>query len=156
MELFIDSGAKSIIDMLEKNGYTAYVVGGAVRDMLNGKSPHDFDIATSALPNQVKKIFKRSIDTGLKHGTVTVIEGNVGYEVTTYRTEGAYLDGRHPSEVNFITEVEEDLERRDFTINAMAYNHKRGLVDCCGGKEDLENKLIRCVGEPEKGFRRTL
>lgn len=152
MEMTVVGGAESIIKTLEKNGYTAYVVGGAVRDMLMGKSPHDFDIATSAKPFQIKQLFRRTIDTGLKHGTVTVVENNTGFEVTTYRTEGAYIDGRHPSSVSFVASIEEDLQRRDFTMNAMAYSPLRGLVDCTGGQEDLEAGLIRCVGEPERRF----
>ncbi len=152
MEFNINSGARTIIDTLEENGYSAYIVGGAVRDMLMGKTPHDFDITTSALPSDVKRIFKRTIDTGLKHGTVTVIESNVGYEVTTFRTESGYSDARHPQDVKFITSVEKDLERRDFTINAMAYNPKRGLVDIFGGESDLKKGIVRTVGTAEERF----
>lgn len=152
MDYEINNGAAFIIDTLEKNGFSAYIVGGAVRDMLMGKTPHDFDIATSAHPEQIKKLFRRTIDTGLKHGTVTVVENNTGYEVTTYRTEGTYTDSRHPDKVNFVTSVNEDIKRRDFTINAMAYNPKTGFVDIVGGKDDLENRLIRCVGIPEVRF----
>lgn len=152
MEFFSNCDAEAIISKLEENGYSSYIVGGAVRDMLMGKQPHDFDIATSALPSQIKSIFKRTIDTGLKHGTVTVILNNVGYEVTTFRSDGEYTDGRHPDKVNFITSVEEDLKRRDFTVNAMAYNPKSGVLDITDGKSDIANKLIRCVGTPEKRF----
>lgn len=152
MEFIISSSVELIINTLEKNGYSAYVVGGAVRDLLMGKTPHDFDIATSALPLQIKRLFKRTIDTGLKHGTITVIENNIGYEVTTYRTESEYIDGRHPKHVNFITSVKEDMKRRDFTINALAYNPRSGVIDFTGGIEDLHNSLIRCVGEPELRF----
>ena len=152
MNMQISGGVLTIINTLEENGFAAYIAGGAVRDMLMGKTPHDFDIATSAMPIDVKKLFKRTIDTGLKHGTVTVVENNIGYEVTTFRTDGAYTDSRHPDKVNFVTSIEEDVKRRDFTINAMAYNPERGLVDITGGKEDLNNKLIKCVGIPEVRF----
>ena len=152
MELVISGGAKSIIETLEKNGYSAYIVGGAVRDLLMGKTPHDFDIATSATPFQMKKIFKRTIDTGLKHGTVTVVENKIGYEVTTFRSDGNYIDARHPGQVSFISSIEEDVKRRDFTVNAMAYNPNLGVVDVVGGIEDIKKRLIRCVGEPEKRF----
>lgn len=152
MRFETDSGAESIISRLEEAGFSAYIVGGAVRDTLMGKHPHDFDIATSALPVQVKSLFRKTVDTGIKHGTVTVIENRVGYEVTTFRSEGSYLDGRHPDKVSFITDIKEDLERRDFTINAMAYSPTRGLCDYHGGAKDIENKIVRCVGEPEKRF----
>ncbi len=151
-EFKINAGAQQILTTLEDNGYSAYIVGGAVRDLIMGKEPHDFDIATSATPQQIKKVFRRTIDTGIKHGTVTVVENNTGYEVTTYRTENGYSDARHPNEVNFISSIEGDLERRDFTINAIAYNPKAGVIDFFGGKEDIEKKIIRCVGEPEKRF----
>ena len=152
MEFVLTSGAKKIISTLEDNGFSAYVVGGAVRDFLMDKPPHDFDIATSALPSQIQGLFRRTIDTGIKHGTVTVVEGGVGYEVTTYRTDGEYVDGRHPKNVSFIASIEEDLKRRDFTVNAMAYNPTSGVLDICGGREDIQNRLIRCVGVPEKRF----
>lgn len=152
MNLPISGGAELIISTLEKNGYSANIVGGAVRDLLMNKIPHDFDIASSAPPEAVKRIFKRTIDTGIKHGTVTVIENNIGYEVTSYRIEGAYRDGRRPSAVSFTDSLEDDLARRDFTINAMAYNPEGGITDIFGGSQDIENKLIRCVGEPEKRF----
>lgn len=152
MDFKISKGAEYIINTLEQNGFSAYVAGGAVRDILMGKTPHDYDIASSARPEQIKKIFKRTIDTGIKHGTVTVVENNVGYEVTTYRTEGNYTDMRHPDEVAFVTSVEEDVKRRDFTINAMAYNPTDGIFDVVGGREDLEKRIIRCVGTPEVRF----
>lgn len=134
-----------IIDTLEKNGYEAYAVGGCVRDAIMGRIPHDWDITTSATPKQVKSLFRRTIDTGIQHGTVTVMLGKTGYEVTTYRIDGEYMDGRHPEEVIFTDNLVEDLKRRDFTINAMAYNHRSGVVDAFGGIEDLQDKTIRCV-----------
>ena len=133
----IPAGAARILKVLEANGYEAYVVGGCVRDSLLGKQPHDWDITTSALPLQVKALFSRTIDTGLKHGTVTIPSGREAYEVTTYRIDGEYLDGRHPSEVTFTASLREDLKRRDFTINAMAYNEKDGLQDFFDGISEL-------------------
>lgn len=134
-----------IIDTLEKNGHEAFAVGGCVRDAIMGRIPHDWDITTSAKPEQVKALFRRTIDTGIKHGTVTIMLGKVGYEVTTYRIDGEYVDGRHPKEVIFTDNLIEDLKRRDFTINAMAYNDRAGVVDAFDGISDLENKIIRCV-----------
>lgn len=134
-----------IIDTLEKNGYEAYAVGGCVRDAIMGRIPHDWDITTSATPGQVKALFRRTIDTGIQHGTVTIMLGKTGYEVTTYRIDGEYIDGRHPEEVIFTNNLVEDLKRRDFTINAMAYNNRSGVVDAFGGIDDLQNKVIRCV-----------
>lgn len=148
----IPAGAARILKVLEANGYEAYVVGGCVRDSLLGKQPHDWDITTSALPLQVKALFSRTIDTGLKHGTVTIPSGREAYEVTTYRIDGEYLDGRHPSEVTFTASLREDLKRRDFTINAMAYNEKDGLQDFFDGISDLETHRIRAVGDPKKRF----
>ena len=148
----IPAGAARILKVLEANGYEAYVVGGCVRDSLLGKQPHDWDITTSALPLQVKALFSRTIDTGLKHGTVTIPSGREAYEVTTYRIDGEYPDGRHPSEVTFTASLREDLKRRDFTINAMAYNEKDGLQDFFDGISDLENQRIRAVGDPRKRF----
>lgn len=148
----IPAGAARILKVLEANGYEAYVVGGCVRDSLLGKQPHDWDITTSALPLQVKALFSRTIDTGLKHGTVTIPSGREAYEVTTYRIDGEYLDGRHPSEVTFTASLREDLKRRDFTINAMAYNEKDGLQDFFDGISDLETHRIRAVGDPRKRF----
>ena len=148
----IPAGAARILKVLEANGYEAYVVGGCIRDSLLGKQPHDWDITTSALPLQVKALFSRTIDTGLKHGTVTIPSGREAYEVTTYRIDGEYLDGRHPSEVTFTASLREDLKRRDFTINAMAYNEKDGLQDFFDGISDLETHRIRAVGDPRKRF----
>lgn len=141
-----------IIDRLQEHGYEAYAVGGCVRDMLLGREPHDWDITTSAKPEQVKAVFKRTIDTGIQHGTVTVLVDHIGFEVTTYRIDGEYLDGRHPREVVFTPELREDLRRRDFTINAMAYNPEEGIIDLFGGKDDLEAGIIRCVGNAEDRF----
>ncbi len=152
MEIRIPKDAKSIIDKLSGAGYEAYIVGGCVRDCLLGLAPDDWDITTNALPEQVKELFRRTIDTGIEHGTVTVMIGDEGYEVTTYRTDGAYSDGRHPDKVTFVPSLEEDLKRRDFTINAMAYNDSEGLVDLFGGREDIEKKLIRCVGCADERF----
>ncbi len=142
----------SIIYTLEKAGYEAYVVGGCVRDMLLGREPHDWDITTSAKPDQIKRIFGKTIDTGLKHGTVTVMVDHEGFEITTYRIDGDYEDGRHPKEVSFTSDLTQDLCRRDFTVNAMAYHPARGLVDLFGGEEDLKRGLIRCVGDPAERF----
>lgn len=141
-----------IIHTLEEAGYEAYAVGGCVRDSLLGKEPNDWDITTSALPEQVKELFPRTVDTGIQHGTVTVMMHHVGYEVTTYRVDGEYEDSRHPKEVTFTANLVEDLKRRDFTINAMAYNEKNGLVDEFGGIQDLENGIIRAVGDPKERF----
>lgn len=141
-----------IIEELMKHGYEAYAVGGCVRDTLLHRTPGDWDITTSASPEAVKKIFRRTIDTGIEHGTVTVMLEKCGYEVTTYRIDGEYEDGRHPKAVEFTTNLVEDLKRRDFTINAMAYNHEMGLVDVFDGIGDLERKRIRCVGEAKERF----
>lgn len=144
--------AKYIIETVMDAGFEAYVVGGCVRDSILGRKPMDWDITTSARPEQIKGLFHRTIDTGLQHGTVTVMLGEEGFEVTTYRVDGEYEDGRHPKEVTFTPNLEEDLKRRDFTINAMAYNEQRGLIDLFGGIEDMESKIIRCVGEPGERF----
>ena len=141
-----------ILEKLHASGHEAYAVGGCVRDALLGKEPNDWDITTSALPQEVKTIFPRTVDTGLKHGTVTVLAGRDAYEVTTYRVDGVYEDGRHPKQVTFTPSLEEDLRRRDFTINAMAYNPRCGLVDLFGGQKDLENEVIRAVGDPVQRF----
>ncbi|RDU24478.1 CCA tRNA nucleotidyltransferase [Anaerosacchariphilus polymeriproducens] len=143
---------KYIIDTLTEHGYEAYAVGGCVRDSVLGRIPEDWDITTSAKPDQVKEIFRRSIDTGIVHGTVTVIIANEGFEVTTYRIDGEYEDSRHPKEVTFTACLEEDLKRRDFTINAMAYNESQGIVDKFEGLEDLKKGIIRCVGNAEERF----
>ena len=142
-----------IIRKLEEAGFEAYAVGGCVRDTILERSPGDWDITTSALPEQVKSIFRRTIDTGIEHGTVTVMIKQEGFEVTTYRVDGDYQDGRHPTSVTFTPSLVEDLKRRDFTINAMAYRPGEGVVDCFDGLSDLENKIIRCVGDPEERFR---
>lgn len=143
---------KQIIDTLQQHGYEAYAVGGCVRDAMLGRTPQDWDITTSALPIQVKALFRRTIDTGIQHGTVTVLLEKEGFEVTTYRVDGKYEDGRHPSEVAFTASLTEDLKRRDFTINAMAYNETEGLVDLFHGAEDLKAGVIRCVGEAKERF----
>lgn len=140
-----------IIGTLTEHGYEAYAVGGCVRDSIIHNTPNDWDITTSALPAQVKALFRRTIDTGIKHGTVTIMIGNEGYEVTTYRIDGEYEDGRHPKQVEFTSSLEEDLRRRDFTINAMACNDE-GIVDLFGGREDIDNRIIRCVGEAVERF----
>lgn len=141
-----------IIDELMKAGHEAYAVGGCVRDLILGRTPGDWDITTSATPQEVKAIFRRTIDTGIQHGTVTVMLDKEGFEVTTYRIDGEYEDSRHPKEVKFTENLVEDLKRRDFTINAMAYNHVVGLVDEFDGKEDLRRGQIRCVGVAEERF----
>ena len=146
MKLNIPSGAEIILNTLEQNGYEAYVVGGCVRDSILGRCPDDWDITTSASPEQVKALFRRTVDTGLQHGTVTVLIEKEGFEVTTYRVDGDYEDGRHPKEVRFTSNLKEDLKRRDFTINAMAYHPERGLVDLFGGVNDMEKK-----GDPLRG-----
>lgn len=152
VRITVPAGAKQILDTLAAAGYEAYAVGGCVRDSILGREPQDWDITTSALPEQVKALFRRTIDTGIQHGTVTVMLGKEGYEVTTYRIDGKYEDGRHPKQVTFTPSLEEDLKRRDFTINAMAYNETMGLVDLYGGMEDLKNGTIRCVGDPRERF----
>ena len=144
--------AEKILSVLTDNGYEAFIVGGCVRDMILGRIPDDWDITTSASPVQVKELFNKTIDTGIAHGTVTVMINRVGYEVTTYRVDGEYEDCRHPKEVSFTTSLEEDLKRRDFTINAMAYNRTVGLVDLFGGVSDMQNACIRCVGNPYERF----
>ena len=141
-----------IIKKLTDAGYEAYVAGGAVRDMMMKTEPHDYDIATSAHPEIVMSLFERTIDTGIKHGTVTVIINKTGYEVTTFRLDGNYNDGRHPESVEFVNSVYVDCSRRDFTINSMMYGYDGEIIDFFGGAADIEKKLIRCVGEPEKRF----
>ena len=149
---YIPKEVQSIINDIEGYGHEAYIVGGCVRDMLLGKEPKDWDITTNATPDRIKAFFKRTVDTGIKHGTVTVIMGKNTYEVTTYRLDGKYSDGRHPDKVEFSSLLEEDLKRRDFTINAMAFSHKRGLVDLFNGVSDLKNSRIACVGSPKERF----
>ena len=152
MKITIPENAKFILDTMHKAGFEAYIVGGCVRDALLGRTPEDWDITTNALPQDTKKLFKRTIDTGIEHGTVTVMMGKEGYEVTTYRIDGIYEDGRHPKEVTFTRDLYEDMMRRDFTINAMAYNEEEGLIDRFDGKKDLEDHIIRCVGNPRERF----
>lgn len=143
---------KYIIDTIMEAGYEAYAVGGCIRDSILLREPSDWDITTSASPYQVKELFRRTLDTGIKHGTVTVMLDKEGFEVTTYRIDGEYEDGRHPKEVTFTRNLTEDLKRRDFTINAMAYNEKDGLVDIFGGLEDIRRRTVRCVGNPLERF----
>ena len=152
MHIKLPIKVKYIISKLEDNGYEAYAVGGCVRDSILGRIPEDWDITTSAKPEEVKKLFQATIDTGLQHGTVTVVVEKEGYEVTTYRLDGAYSDGRHPDRVAFTSSLTEDLRRRDFTINAMAYSEKTGLIDRFDGKKDLEDGVIRAVGDAEERF----
>ena len=150
----LDPGAALLLDVLHEAGHAAYAVGGCVRDSLLGLDPHDWDLCTSARPEQVMALFgeEKCIPTGLQHGTVTVKQGGRLYETTTFRTEGAYSDGRHPDAVCFVPDVREDLARRDFTINAMAYSAEEGLIDPFGGRDDLAAHLVRAVGEPERRF----
>jgi tRNA nucleotidyltransferase (CCA-adding enzyme) len=152
MKITMPKNAKMILDTIHRAGFEAYVVGGCVRDALLGREPGDWDITTNALPQDIKKLFRRTIDTGIQHGTVTVMVDKEGYEVTTYRIDGKYEDSRHPSEVTFTKNLTEDMKRRDFTINAMAYNEEEGLIDRFGGIEDLNNRIIRCVGDPMERF----
>ena len=152
MLIHLPEDVKAILHTLQEAGYEAYAVGGCIRDSLLGRRPDDWDITTSAKPQETKALFGRTIDTGIQHGTVTVMRHGRGYEVTTYRVDGEYEDGRHPKEVTFTASLKEDLKRRDFTVNAMAYNEKDGLVDLFGGRQDLEQKIIRCVGEANERF----
>ena len=150
----LDPGAAALLTRLHAAGNAAYAVGGCVRDSLLGQTPHDWDLCTSATPEQVLELFGEAhcIPTGLQHGTVTVKHGGELYEITTFRTEGAYSDGRHPDHVAFVPDVKEDLARRDFTINAMAYNAEEGLIDPFGGQNDLAAGIVRAVGEPQRRF----
>lgn len=152
IKIEMPQAVKEIIERLESAGYEAFAVGGCVRDAVLGRVPADWDITTSAMPEEVKGLFSRTIDTGIQHGTVTVMKDHVGYEVTTYRIDGEYEDARHPKEVSFTSNLVEDLKRRDFTINAMAYNDRVGIVDEFDGIEDLEKGIIRCVGEAKDRF----
>ena len=152
MTMRLPKDVKFIIERLQEAGYEAYAVGGCVRDTILGREPDDWDITTSAKPLEIKALFHPTIDTGIQHGTVTVLRNHVGYEVTTYRIDGVYEDSRHPKEVTFTANLSEDLLRRDFTINAMAYNDTAGLVDEYGGLEDLKNGVIRCVGVARERF----
>ena len=150
--IILPENVKRIIKTLETAGFEAYAVGGCVRDALLKRVPQDWDITTSALPEEVKRLFPRTVDTGIEHGTVTIMRGQEGYEVTTYRIDGKYEDCRHPDSVTFTRSLKEDLLRRDFTINAMAYNESTGLVDLFGGIEDLQAGIIRAVGNPTERF----
>lgn len=152
MKISLPENVSKIIKTLNNAGYEAYAVGGCVRDTLLGRIPGDWDITTSAKPEQVKSLFRRTVDTGIQHGTVTVMFGKEGYEVTTYRIDGVYEDGRHPKEVTFTNKLVEDLKRRDFTINAMAYCEARGIVDEFDGLKDLEKGIIRAVGNAKERF----
>ena len=152
MKIVLPQDVITIIDRLESCGHEAYAVGGCVRDSILGKEPADWDITTSASPQEVKDLFSHTIDTGIAHGTVTIMCGKTGYEVTTYRIDGEYKDGRHPESVAFTNLLSEDLKRRDFTINAMAYNDSQGLVDLFDGVGDLKRGLIRCVGCASERF----
>ncbi len=152
MKIELPKKVLMIINNLQLHGYEAFAVGGCVRDSILARRPEDWDITTSAKPEEIKKLFRRTVDTGIEHGTVTVLLGKDSYEVTTYRIDGAYEDSRHPKEVRFTNRLEEDLRRRDFTINAMAYNDEVRLVDAFGGMKDLNHHLIRCVGDPMERF----
>ncbi|MBO4262318.1 MAG: hypothetical protein J5903_00860 [Clostridia bacterium] len=149
-----NSEALAVTDALERAGYEAYIVGGAVRDALRGVASEDTDVATSALPEQVKEVFNDCavIETGIMHGTVTVLYGGLKFEITTFRSDGAYTDHRRPDGVTFVGSIEDDLARRDFTVNAIAYNQERGFIDLYGGISDLDNKILRAVGDPKKRF----
>lgn len=152
MKIQLPEKVRQILTTLQENGYEAYAVGGCVRDSILGREPGDWDITTSAFPLQTKELFERTFDTGIEHGTITVLLDGEGFEVTTYRIDGKYEDSRHPKEVTFTRSLTEDLKRRDFTINAMAYNEEQGLVDIFGGIEDLKRKKIRCVGNAVERF----
>lgn len=152
MKIILPEKVKKIISVLQEAGFEAYAVGGCVRDSILGRIPEDWDITTSASPEQTKKLFRRTFDTGIEHGTITVLIDKEGFEVTTYRVDGKYEDHRHPTTVEFTRNLKEDLLRRDFTINAMAYNEEEGLVDIFGGIEDIRGQMIRCVGKAEERF----
>ena len=152
MQIRLPEKVKYIIETIQAAGFEAYAVGGCIRDYVLGKEPNDWDITTSARPEAVKALFDKTIDTGIRHGTVTVMIGREGFEVTTYRIDGEYEDGRHPKEVTYTMELKEDLRRRDFTINAMAYNETDGLIDMFGGMEDIKNHILRCVGDAKERF----
>ncbi len=152
IKITVPEKAQYIVKKIQAAGHEAFVVGGCVRDSILGREPQDWDITTSAKPEEVKALFPRTIDTGLQHGTVTVMQDKEGFEVTTYRIDGKYEDSRHPKEVIFTPNLEEDLKRRDFTINAMAYNEEQGLIDIFGGMEDIQAGIVRCVGNPQERF----
>lgn len=154
MTINIPQSASKIISILEQNGYEAFVVGGCVRDSIMGNNPHDWDICTSALPDQIIQCFDEFhiIETGLQHGTITIMINHEAYEVTTFRIDGEYLDNRHPEQVKFVSSLKDDLSRRDFTINAIAYSHSTGIMDYYDGLSDINKQLIRCVGYPDERF----
>ena len=152
LKIQLPNSVQAIIRTIEQAGFEAYAVGGCVRDSILGREPDDWDITTSAKPEEIKQLFHHTVDTGIQHGTVTVLIKKECYEVTTYRIDGEYEDSRHPKEVNFTSLLSEDLRRRDFTINAMAYNEAKGLIDLFGGQEDLKNGIIRCVGNAKERF----
>lgn len=152
MKITIPDNILYVLNTLKQNGFEAFLVGGCVRDILLGLTPTDFDITTSGKPSQIKSCFKRTVDTGIKHGTVTVIVDKTPVEVTTFRTEGDYNDSRRPENVCFVTDINEDLSRRDFTVNAIAYNPENSFVDSFGGIEDINTKTLRAVGNPKKRF----
>lgn len=152
MNLFIPKDVENIIDTFYKNKHKGFMVGGCVRDSILKTIPKDYDITTSALPNETISLFDKTIPTGLQHGTVTVLINKEPYEVTTFRTDGNYIDNRRPDSVLFVNDITEDLSRRDFTINALAYNQYEGLIDCFNGLNDINNKIIKCVGIPDKRF----
>lgn len=152
LNISVPENVRHILDVLRENGHQAYIVGGCIRDCIIGSEPGDWDIATDALPQRVKQLFSKTADTGIKHGTVTVLLDGTGYEVTTYRIDGEYHDFRKPESVSFTSSITEDLSRRDFTVNAMAYNPAEGLIDPFGGMEDINARIIRTVGDPDKRF----
>lgn len=152
MNFFLNDSVLKVINTIENSGGEAYIVGGCVRDLLLGRSPEDFDITTSLPPERVLALFDKTVATGIKHGTVTVIEKGESFEVTTFRTDGIYSDSRHPESVSFVTDLKEDLSRRDFTVNAIAYNPKSGLTDLFGGVGDINRKILKAVREPQKRF----
>ncbi len=149
----ISQKAKKVLEALEASGYEAYIVGGAVRDIVLGKEPHDWDITTNATPEQTKKVFKKTIDSGIEFGTVTAVVDDEEFEITTYRTDGNYSDNRKPDKITFATTIEEDLKRRDFTINAMACDKNGNIIDPFNGRNDIKNGVIRAVGNPDKRIR---
>lgn len=153
MDITIPDDVKHVLDKLGDAGFEAYVAGGAVRDILAGKTPHNYDISTSAMPYQISKIFTKTIDGGSRPGVVTVISGNVGYEITAFRSDGVFDDNKHPDDACFTDDVYEDCLRRDFTINSMMYNPDTGILDYFGGIEDINNRIIRSVGEPGQRFK---
>ncbi len=152
--IIIPKYVSDIISLIENAGYSAYIVGGSVRDLLLGREVHDFDIATSAVPEEILRIFKsfRAVKNGIKHGTVGVVSDGILVEITTFRSDGKYTDLRRPDSVSYVKKIEDDLARRDFTINAVAYSERDGIIDPYGGQRDLETKIIRCVGNPETRF----